>query len=80
MKIFNVINEKTTTVYFNGKGKLFRVLSSRRGESDTTGAAVKILISVVLGALILGGLYYMIHDIVLPKLNSRVTDMFDYNG
>ncbi|SHH09899.1 DUF6133 family protein [Desulfosporosinus lacus] len=79
-KTYGMINEKTTTVYFNGKGKLIRVLSNRRGESDTTGAAVKILISVVLGALILSGLYYLIHDIVLPNLNTRVEDMFDYNG
>lgn len=79
-KTFGVINKKTTTVYFSGKEKLIRVLSNRRGESDTTGTAVKILISVVLGALILSGLYYLINDIVMPNLNTRVEDMFDYNG
>ena len=84
MKTFmDKLNEKTTKLYIQGKmgkQKLIAVLSDQRGESDTTGAAVKILTSVVLGALVLGGLYYMINTIVLPNLNTRVENMFDYNG
>lgn len=53
--------------------------SNNRGEGyiDT---AVKILISVVLGALLLAGLYMLFGDVVMPTLNERITDMFNYAG
>jgi hypothetical protein len=54
-------------------------LSNRSGESyiDT---AVKILIAVVLGALLLAGLYALFGNTVLPTLVQRITDMFNYGG
>lgn len=42
--------------------------------------AIKILIAVVLGALLLAGLYALFNDTVLPTLVERVQEMFDYNG
>ena len=48
-----------------------------RGYVDT---AVKILIAVVLGALLLAGLYALFNDTVLPTLTNRVKEMFDYAG
>lgn len=51
--------------------------TSGEGYVDT---AVKILIAVVLGALLLAGLYALFHDTVLPTLVKRVKDMFDYKG
>ena len=42
--------------------------------------AVQVLIAVVLGALILGGLYALIGDTVLPSLKQRIQDMFNYTG
>ena len=52
---------------------------NNRGEGyiDT---AIKILISVVLGALLLAGLYMLFGDVVMPTLNERITDMFNYAG
>ena len=47
------------------------------GYVDT---AVKILIAVVLGALLLAGLYALFNDTVLPTLTNRVKEMFDYAG
>ena len=47
------------------------------GYVDT---AVKILIAVVLGALLLAGLYTLFNDTVLPTLTTRVKEMFDYAG
>ncbi|PXX49241.1 hypothetical protein DFR60_11430 [Hungatella effluvii] len=41
---------------------------------------VKILIAVVIGALLLGGLYALFGDQILPTLNRRVTEMFNYAG
>jgi len=54
-------------------------LTSKSGEGfvDT---AVKILMSVVIGALVLGGLYLLFKDTVLPTLTQRVKDMFNFNG
>ena len=54
-------------------------LCNTRGEGyiDT---AVKILIAVVLGALLLAGLYALFGDVVMPTLNQRIKDMFNYGG
>lgn len=57
------------------KGKLME--HSGEGYVDT---AVKILIAVVLGALLLAGLYALFNDTVLPTLVERVEEMFDYAG
>ncbi|MFR5632771.1 MAG: DUF6133 family protein [Monoglobales bacterium] len=54
-------------------------LAEQRAEGyvDT---AIKILIAVVLGALLLAGLYALFNDTVLPTLVKRVQEMFDYAG
>ena len=56
-----------------------RAVSNNRGEGyiDT---AVKILIAVVLGALLLAGLYMLFGDVVMPTLNERIQEMFNYAG
>ena len=61
------------------KDKTMSVLADCKGENyvDT---AVKILIAVVLGALLLAGLYSLFGDVVMPTLTERVTEMFDYHG
>lgn len=41
---------------------------------------VKILIAVVVGALLLAGLYALFNDTVLPTVTERVADLFDYAG
>jgi len=55
------------------------VLADNKGESfiDT---AIKILIAVVLGALLLAGLYLLFNSTILPTLTQKVTEMFDYKG
>ena len=42
--------------------------------------AKAILIAVVLGALLLAGLYALFGDVVMPTLNQRIKDMFNYAG
>ncbi|MEG0834906.1 MAG: DUF6133 family protein, partial [Christensenellaceae bacterium] len=42
--------------------------------------ALKILIAVVLGALLLAGLYALFGETVLPELQRRISEMFSYNG
>ena len=54
-------------------------LQSRRAEGfvDT---ALKILMAVVIGALILAGLYALFGDTILPTLTRRITELFNYAG
>jgi len=42
--------------------------------------AVKILITVVLGALLLAGLYALFGDVLMPTLTNRVKEIFNYAG
>ena len=47
---------------------------------NTANSIRKILIAVVLGALLLAGLYALFGDVVMPTLNQRIKDMFNYAG
>ena len=55
------------------------LMKDTKGENyvDT---AVKILIAVVLGALLLAGLSALFGDVVMPTLTQRIQDMFNYAG
>ena len=55
------------------------LMKDTKGENyvDT---AVKILIAVVLGALLLAGVYALFGDVVMPTLTQRIQDMFNYAG
>lgn len=46
----------------------------------TLDVAVTVLISIVLGALILAGLYLVINSTVLPTITQKIQDMFDFKG
>lgn len=54
-------------------------LTNNRAEGfvDT---AIKILMAVVIGALVLAGLYMLFDKTVLPTLVQRIKDMFNYAG
>ncbi|QWU13176.1 hypothetical protein SAMN04487895_11742 [Paenibacillus sophorae] len=56
-----------------------QALNNRRAEGfvDT---AVKILMAVVIGALVLAGLYLLFEDTILPTLTQRIKEMFNYKG
>lgn len=56
-----------------------RAVCGNAGEGyiDT---AVKVLIAVVLGALVLAGLYAILNDTVMPTVTRKITEMFSYNG
>jgi hypothetical protein len=55
------------------------VLAESGGEGfvDT---AVKILMAVVIGALVLAGLYLLFSGTILPTLTQRIQEMFNYRG
>ena len=59
--------------------KAIGVLDNKRGDGYID-VAVKMIISVVIGALLLGGLYYLFNNIILPGLAERIQDMFGSPG
>ncbi|MBE5976568.1 MAG: hypothetical protein E7248_11755 [Paenibacillaceae bacterium] len=82
--ISSIIESKLLYLFDKAKATLivsnaWKLLSSQRGEGfvDT---AIKILISVVIGALVLSGLYALFGETVLPTLKQKVVDMFNYGG
>ncbi len=69
--------KKTVNSIRSAAIRLAATCRSGEGYIDT---AVKILIAVVLGALLLAGLYALFGDVVMPTLNERITNMFNYAG
>lgn len=65
-----------------GIGKIMmqkkNIFAKKSGEGfiDT---AVKILISVVIGALLLAGLYALFGETVMPTLTEKIENMFNYS-
>ena len=43
-------------------------------------SGVKILIAVVIGALLLAGLYTLFNGNILPTLSTKITNLFNYAG
>ncbi len=59
------------------KGRIILQENSGQGALDQV---VSILLSIVLGALLLAGLYALFSNIILPLLQERIMDIFDYAG
>ena len=55
------------------------LLTARRGENFVD-SGVKILIAVVIGALLLGGLYALFGDTIMPTVTQNVKYMFAFKG
>ena len=74
-KIITTIQNKLATIAARSK----TVLADNRGEGyvDT---GVKILIAVVIGALLLAGLYTLFNTTIMPTVTAKVTELFGYNG
>lgn len=77
---------KAMTAIWNVKQKAHDMVNrSKTALADRTGqgtldVAVTVLISIVLGALILAGLYLIVNKTVLPTITKRIQEMFDYKG
>ena len=82
-KFMNNVTSRSMSAVRSVKDKVVdfhqRAVSGHTGEGyiDT---AVKILIAVVLGALLLAGLYALFNDTVMPTVTKRIIDMFNYAG
>ena len=72
-KFFNKAQDKANEMAI--KAKITLDNAKAEGYIDT---GVKIIIGVVVGAVILGGLYALFDGVVLPTLETRIDGMFDY--
>ena len=86
MNLLKKIKEKATrrvtgaiqgTACMLAKSKAVLADNSGEGYVDT---AVKILMAVVIGALVLAGLYALFGETVMPTLTERIKEMFNYGG
>ena len=73
-KIITTIQNKLSAIATRTK----TALANTRGEGyvDT---GVKILIAVVIGALLLAGLYTLFNTTIMPTVTTKVTELFSYN-
>ena len=74
-KFFNKVQTKAHELAIRAKSTLDN--AKAEGYIDT---GVKIIIGVVVGAVILGGLYALFDGVILPTLETRIDGMFDYAG
>ena len=74
-KTMNFIKNKMENVATN----VHNVIASKRAEGyvDT---GVKIIIGVVIGGVILAGLYALFNTTILPSLEGKISEMFNYGG
>ena len=74
-KFFNSIKNKLGKAFATVKA----TVESTTGEGyiDT---GVKIIIGVVVGGVILAGLYALFNTTIIPTLTSKIQGMFSYSG
>ena len=79
MKFIKNIANKATNMARSIAIKAKTVIDNTTAEGyvDT---GVKIIIGVVVGAVILGGLYALFDDVILPTLETKIEGMFDFKG
>lgn len=74
-KFFNKVQNKANELAIRAKTTLDN--AKAEGYIDT---GVKIIIGVVVGAVILGGLYALFNTVIIPRLNTEILEMFNYAG
>ena len=74
-KLINSIRNKVNSVAVRTKC----AIDNARAEGYVD-SGVKILISVVIGALLLAGLYALFNDTIMPTVTQKVKDLFNYKG
>ena len=74
-KFFDKIKNKANSLAVSAKTTLAN--AKAEGYIDT---GVKIIIGVVVGAVILGGLYALFNTVIIPRLNTEITNMFNYTA
>ncbi len=74
-KFFNSISNKFNSIAVSAKTAI--VNTRAEGYVDS---GVKILIAVVIGALLLSGLYALFNTTIMPTVTSKIQGLFNYAG
>ena len=74
-KFFNSIKNKLGKAFATVKA----TVESTTGEGSID-TGVKIIIGVVVGGVILAGLYALFNTTIIPTLTEKISGMFDYAG
>ena len=74
-KIFNTLKNKATAAFISAKTAISN--PTAEGYIDT---GVKIIIGVVIGGVLLAGLYALFNTTIIPTLTSKIQGMFNYAG
>ena len=74
-KLINSIKNKCNSAVVSAKTAIES--TSGEGYIDT---GVKIIIGVVIGGVILAGLYALFNTTIIPTLTTKITQMFSYAG
>ena len=74
-KIINSITNKLNSIAVRTQ----TAIANTRGEGYVD-SGVKILIAVVIGALLLSGLYALFNTTIMPTVTSKITQLFNFAG
>ena len=74
-KLFNNIKNRVNDAIVNVQA----TIESKKAEGYVD-SAVKIIIAVVIGGVILAGLYTLFNTTVIPRLETEIGEMFNYAG
>ena len=74
-KFFANIKNKATEMAVRAKTALENVTAEGYVDSG-----VKILIAVVIGALLLAGLYALFNSTIMPTVTQKIQELFNYKG
>ena len=74
-KFFSNIKSKATEMAVRAKTAIENVKAEGYVDSG-----VKILIAVVIGALLLGGLYTLFNSTIMPTVTEKIQELFNYKG
>ena len=74
-KFFANIKNKATEMAVRAKTAIENVRAEGYVDSG-----VKILIAVVIGALLLSGLYALFNNTIMPTVTTKITDLFNFKG
>ena len=74
-KLFNSIRSKVNDM----TTRAIVAVSNAKAEGYVD-SGVKILIAVVIGALLLAGLYTLFGDVIMPTVTSKIQGLFNYKG
>ena len=74
-KFFKNLKNKVNSAVVSAKVAIDN--KKAEGYIDT---GVKIIIGVVIGGVILAGLYTLFNSTIIPTLSEKITTMFSYSG